>query len=381
MKTLVLATTGLFLLSAGLGQKGAERDTANPAKPTPFLKTFRGAPQDVYEDIPLSVIEGWTSATLTKGCSGETTDGASLRVNNATLGYLTSSLSTKLIPTVYIMVFALGVPANAVTLWMLLFQSGSVSVTIFYTNLAVADFLFCLTLPFKISYHLNGNNWLFGEAMCRATTVIFYGNMYCSILLLACISLSRYLAVVHPFLYRRLPRRHYAILACGLVWLTVFLYMLPFFILKQEYHLEQLGIFTCHDVHNTCETISPFQFYYFISLAVFGFLVPLGVIVFCYVTIVRSLKAYDQKWFWYVKVSLLILSIFAICFTPSNMILIAHHANYYYNNMDDLYVFYLVALCLGSLNSCLDPFLYFLMSKITDHSSSYLTTVKTAREQ
>ena len=104
--------------------------------------------------------------------------------------------------------------------------------TIFYINLAIVDFLFCATLPFKIAYHLNGHNWVFGEVLCRATTVIFYGNVYCSILILASISISRCLAIVHPFTYQGLPKRTYASITCGLVWAAVFLYMLPFFILK-----------------------------------------------------------------------------------------------------------------------------------------------------
>ncbi|XP_004466604.1 proteinase-activated receptor 3 [Dasypus novemcinctus] len=378
MKTLIFAAAGLLLLSPTFGQSGVENGTDNLAEPTLHIKTFRGAPPNSFEDFPLSAIEGWTGGPVTVKSKCPEESVSNLRVSNATVGYLSSSLSTKVIPAVYILVFLVGVPVNTVTLWMLTFRTRSITMTIFYTNLAIADFLFCLTLPFKIAYHLSGNNWVFGEVMCRVTTVSFYGNMYCSILLLACISISRYLAIVHPFTYRRLPKRTYALLMCGLVWATVFLYMLPLFILKQEYYLIQEDITTCHDVHNTCEPSSPFQLYYFISLAFFGFLIPFVVIIHCYTAIIRKLNTFDRRWFWYVKASLLILVIFTICFAPSNIVLIIHHANYYYNNTDGLYFIYLIALCLGSLNSCLDPFLYFLMSKIADHSTDYLTMVKSS---
>ncbi|XP_025293991.1 proteinase-activated receptor 3 [Canis lupus baileyi] len=379
MKALIFVAAGLMLLSPIFCQSGMENDVHNLAEPTLPIKTFRGAPSNSFEEFPLSAIEGWTEGTTTTikfKCPEESV--SNLQVNNATMGYLRSSLSTKLIPAIYILVFVVGVPANVVTLWRLFFRTRSICMTIFYTNLAIADFLFCVTLPFKIAYHLNGNNWVFGEVMCRATTVIFYGNMYCSILLLACISISRYLAIVHPFTYRVLPKRYYAFLTCGFVWATVFLYMLPFFILKQEYYLVQQDIKTCHDVHNTCESSSPFQLYYFISLAFFGFLIPFVVIIYCYTAIIQTLNAYDDRWLCYVKASLLVLVIFTICFAPSNIILIIHHANYYYNNTDGLYFIYLIALCLGSLNSCLDPLLYFLMSKIIDHSTVYLTMVKSS---
>ncbi|XP_054571135.1 proteinase-activated receptor 3 isoform X4 [Eptesicus fuscus] len=210
MKALIFAAAGAMLLSPTFCQSGMENDADDLAEPTLSIKTFRGAPTDVFEEFPLSAIEGWTGSTTVKiKCPEESV--SNLHVNNATMGYLRSSLSTKLIPAIYILVFAVGVPANAVTLWMLFFRTRSICTTTFYINLATADFLFCATLPFKIAYHLNGNNWVFGEVMCRATTVIFYGNMYCSILILACISISRYLAIVHPFTYRRLPKRTYAL--------------------------------------------------------------------------------------------------------------------------------------------------------------------------
>lgn len=376
MKALIFTAAGIMLLSPTFCQSGMENNSDNSAESLLSVRTFHGFPINSFEEFPLSVIEGRTGTiSVNVKCPEESV--STLHVSNATLGYLSNSLSTKLIPAIYILVFAVGVPANAVTLWMLFFRTKPICVTIFYINLAIADFLLCATLPFKIAYHLNGNNWIFGEVMCQATTVIFYGNMYCSILLITCISISRYLAVVHPFTYRGLPKRTYALVTCGLVWTTVFLYMLPFCILKQDYYLVQQNITTCLDVHNTYESSSAFQLYYFISLAFFGFLIPFVVIIYCYTAIIRTLNAYDHRWLCYVKASLLILVIFTICFAPSNIILIIHHVTYYYNT-DGLYFIYLIALCLGSLNSCLDPVLYFLMSKIKDHSTVYLTIVKSS---
>ncbi|KAM6475346.1 proteinase-activated receptor 3 [Liasis olivaceus] len=385
MKTWLLLTIGLFLLSSCLCRK--ENKCGNSSLNFPHdkshpIKTFYGTPQDMYEPIPISATDGLPKSNHKKEkCPMEQSNVSSLKVNNITMEYFTSSLSMKMLPAIYIAVVLIGIPANAVILWMLFFRIRSVRTAVFYTNLAISDFLFCIMLPFKIAYHLNGNNWIFGEAMCRIMTAVFYGNTYCSTLLLTCISISRYMAIVHPFTFRTLPKQFLATLTCGMVWTVVFLYMLPLIIMKQSYRLEQLNIITCHDVFNVCETMLPFQHYYFIFLAVFGFMIPLCLVIFCYISIIRTLKAYDQKWFWYIKVSLLILSIFAICYTPSNVILIAHHLNYYYSSKDNLYFFYLIALCLSSLNSCLDPFLYFLMSKINDNTKTYLTMVKIGQEE
>ncbi|XP_040277350.1 proteinase-activated receptor 3 [Bufo bufo] len=303
---------------------------------------------------------------------------SNLMVNNSTLLYLRSSISTKLIPAIYIIVILIGIPANAIILKMLFSRDRTVCTAIFYTNLAITDLLFCLMLPFKAAYHLNGNNWIFGEAMCRIMTIFFYGNMYCSILLLMSISISRYIAIVHPFIYRSLPKRTCAILLCALVWITVLTFMIPFLINKQTYDLRKPPIVTCNDIYEI--SADAFQITYFISLAVFGYLIPFSVITFCYVSIIRTLGTHNQKWYLYLKITILLLIIFTLCFTPSNIILIIHQVRYHYTKMDDTYGSYLIALCFSSLNSCLDPFLYFLMSEITKPSNKYAKINKVPKE-
>ncbi|XP_069818871.1 proteinase-activated receptor 3 [Dendropsophus ebraccatus] len=299
-------------------------------------------------------------------------------INNATLSYLRSSTSTKLIPAIYIIVILIGIPSNAIVLKMLFSRARTVCTAIFYTNLAISDLLFCLMLPFRAAYHLNGNNWIFGEGMCRITTIFFYGNMYCSILLLMCISISRYIAIAHPFIYRSLPKRTCALLMCSLVWVTVLMFMIPFFINRQTCNLRKYSIITCNDVYET--SADAFQFFYFISLAVFGYLIPFTVIAFCSFSIIKTLGSSNQKWFLYLKITVLLLVIFALCFTPNNILLIIHQVRYHYTQLDDLYGSYLIALCFSSLNSCLDPFLYFLMSEMTKPTNEYVTINKLPQE-
>ncbi|POI33030.1 hypothetical protein CIB84_003218 [Bambusicola thoracicus] len=292
----ILVFTGLLSLTSTLTTESSLNDSA--IKTVSLIKTFRGISPRDYDYIPPHAIEGETKTAHikeNKSSLKKYNDSTLTEVNNTTLEYLTSSLSTKLIPTVYFSAVLLGIPSNAIILWMLLFRIRSVCTAILYTNLAVSDLLFCIMLPFKIAYHINKNNWIFGEIMCRTTTVVFYGNMYCSILLLTCISVSRYVAIVHPFTYKSLPKRTYAIAVCATVWTIVFLYMLPLCIMQQSYYVKQLGIYTCHDVQSACETVSSFQFYYYISLAIFGFLMPFAIIIFCYISIIRTLKTHE--WF------------------------------------------------------------------------------------
>ncbi|MBN3284418.1 PAR3 protein, partial [Polyodon spathula] len=285
--------------------------------------------------------------------------------NPSTIEYLSGDISTRVIPAIYILVVITGLPSNAVVLWTLLSKTKIFSSAILYFSLALSDLLFLVTLTFKIRYHLNGNNWTLGETMCQVVTASFYGNMYCSILNHVCISISRYLAIVHPLTYRSLPKRKCAIGICILVWACFFAAMVPVFFITQSYALPQIGNYfsTCHDVlaHNPEKKL--LLKFYSVLLPVWGFFIPLIVASFCYISILRNLDRSEQIWYWYMKMTGLFFLIFIICFTPSNVINVVHYIRLYSVGKDDFYVYYNIAMCFSSLHSSLDPFLFFLSTK------------------
>ncbi|KAM8962406.1 proteinase-activated receptor 3 [Pelodytes ibericus] len=369
----------LVCVKAGSTEEKHGKLETNASETINISRTFRAYSGGDSQVLPSYLLYDVTEPSTNKvqKCISQGASQDQVKVNNSTIDFLRSSVSTKFIPVVYMAVVAIGVPSNAIILWMLFNHVRSVCTAIFYTSLAISDLLFCLVLPFKIAYHLNGNNWIFGEVMCRITTIFFYGNMYCSILLLTCISISRYIAIVHPFIYRSLPKRTCTIFLCALAWAIVFVYMIPFFTIKQTYTLD-MDLVTCHDVFDS--SADAFQFYYFTTLVIFGFIIPFSTVTFCYFSIIRALAVKHRTRLMYIKITILLLVIFAICFTPSNLLLLVHQVRYHYSNKDDLYGCYLMSLCLSSLNSCLDPFLYFLMSKITNPSNNYVTMTKLPNE-
>ncbi|XP_043919901.1 proteinase-activated receptor 3 [Protopterus annectens] len=343
----------LLILGHSQCKKGLNhQNTSSSAQTNLTIKTFSGSP------------------TTTRKGNPPNTELEILDVKNDTAKYLAGPLSTKVIPAAYTVMIIVGVPSNIITLWMLFSHTRSVPTRMLHINLAISDFLFCLMLPFKTAYHLNGNNWVFGEVMCRANTIMFYGNMYSSVFFLMLIGISRYLAIVHPFTYKSLPKRFYITAACILVWLIIFLSMFPFALTHQQYKINATQKITCHEVQLDTGEMSHFQHYYFIFLAIFGFWIPFVVLVFCYTAVIRTLYNYDQKWLWYVRLSILVIVIFAICFMPSNILLIIHHITKFQYNQDNMYSIYLISLCLGSFNSCLDPFIHFTMIQLTTHSRS-----------
>lgn len=83
-------------------------------------------------------------------------------------------------------------------------------------QLALSDLLLGLTLPFwAVQY---GYGWLFGQAACKILGALFTINMYSSILLLVCISLSRYFSIVHAVELHKKQRPIHTIMICVFVW-------------------------------------------------------------------------------------------------------------------------------------------------------------------
>ncbi|XP_059552857.1 P2Y purinoceptor 11-like isoform X2 [Myotis daubentonii] len=90
---------------------------------------------------------------------------------------------------------------------------------IFSVQLAVSDLFYALTLPPLAAYFYPPKHWRYGEAMCRLERFLFICNTLGSIIFITCISLNRYLGVVHPFFTRShlRPKHAWAISAAGWV--------------------------------------------------------------------------------------------------------------------------------------------------------------------
>ncbi|XP_062290885.1 proteinase-activated receptor 3 [Scomber scombrus] len=283
--------------------------------------------------------------------------------SNGTVGYLNGTLSTKVIPIIYMCVISVGIPANVAILGTLATKIRKVSSAILYCSLAVSDLFLLISLFFKAHYHFHGNNWVLGEAACRVVTACFYGNLYCSAQTLACISIKRYLALVHPFMYKGLPKRMCTAWVSLVVWGVFGAAIVPELLVQQTYRVFELGTTTCHDVLPLDKSSHNFLLYYNLVLTIFGLLVPLVVTVVCYARIICELNHSHLDWAIYIKASSLVFVIFLVCFTPAGLLHFLHYVQLSVNRVGSLYVYFNVAVCLCCLHACLDPFLFLIMSK------------------
>uniref|UniRef100_A0A672HL66 Coagulation factor II thrombin receptor like 2 n=1 Tax=Salarias fasciatus TaxID=181472 RepID=A0A672HL66_SALFA len=294
-------------------------------------------------------------------------------LSDGAVGYLRGPVSTRVIPAVYVLVVAVGIPANVAILCLLATKVRKVSSAILYCSLAVSDLLLLVSLLFKVHYHLHGNDWALGETACRLVTACFYGNLYCSALTLACISVKRYLAVVYPFMYKTMPKRVCAAWACLAVWVAFAAAVGPELHVRQSFWLPQLNRTSCHDVLPLYSRSHHFLLYYNLVLTAAGLLLPLVVTVVCFGRIICELSRSHFDWAMYIKASSLVLGMFVFCFLPAGVLHFLHYVRLFADRTESLYTYFNVAVCLCCLHACLDPFLFLLMSKSAGSRLYFMT--------
>lgn len=280
--------------------------------------------------------------------------------------FLTSRLATVFIPSVYTLIFIISVPLNVLALVMFIRRvHPRKPAAIYMLNLACADLLFVLLLPFRIAYHYNGNHWIYGSAMCRVVTAAFYCNMYCSVLLITCIAVDRFLAVVYPMdsLTWRSPKS--ASGACAAMWLLSIGGVTPLLASEHTVHVSELDITTCHDVLDL-DHLRGYYLYFFPIFTSLFFFVPFMVTTVCYIGIIQTLSALgvenQARKSRAVAMAATVFALFAACFAPTNIILMTHYVRFARAHDDTSYTAYLVATCVGSLSCCLDPLIYYFGS-------------------
>ncbi|XP_001339477.5 proteinase-activated receptor 1 [Danio rerio] len=295
------------------------------------------------------------------------------KISDDAVEFLKGPLVTRFMPSFYIFIVLISLPLNALALVTFTCRIREKKPAVIYmSHLACVDLLFALLLPLKIHYQLNASDWLFGEAACRVLTAAYYCYMYCSILLMMCMSVDRLLAVVFPVASLTWRNARKASLICALVWLLALAGTVPLLLMRQTFQIEDVGV-TCHDalIHNNPKDQQ--YLYVFFILSCFYYFVPLIITIVSYSTIIYVLRAKSNRLSkspsWLKKrrraaiMLIAMLSEFMVCFAPINGILLYHCIRLAVGGNsgegDSSYSAYMLAVCLGSASVFLDPLLYY----------------------
>lgn len=109
-----------------------------------------------------------------------TLEQADISLNQSTCDlFVDQRAAVVLFPVFYSAVFVISACGNGLVLyviWRRRQKFNSTSVYLF--NLALSDSLFTLALPGRIVYYARHFDWLFGDFLCRLSTLLFFANTY-----------------------------------------------------------------------------------------------------------------------------------------------------------------------------------------------------------
>lgn len=268
-------------------------------------------------------------------------------------------------PPFFLIIFLLGALGNSMVVWIYSRVRNRLKTMtdVYLLSLAVADLLFLCTLPFWAVDAIKG--WKFGVTVCKVVSAIYKINFFSSMLLLTCISVDRYIAIVQVTKAQNLKRERlfYSKLVCLGVWFVSTLLALPELIFSEVKTYEG-GMSFCvlvywNNIHNRTKILV-------LSLQIcMGFLLPLVVMIFCYSVIIRKLlqaKSFEKHKA--LRVIFIVVLVFVLSQLPHNTLLIvqaAQAANATMTVCDTVKQFDVageLAMILAYMHACLNPFLY-----------------------
>lgn len=290
------------------------------------------------------------------------------------------SFAALFLPVMYTVCLVVGLAGNTLVVAVYAYHKRLKTMTdTFLTHLAVADLLLLFTLPFWAADASRG--WELGVVLCKIVSACYTVNFTCCMLLLACISLDRYLALARAQggdqrgrLQRAFSRRH-CWKVCVAVWTTAVMLGLPDLKFSEVVKWEPRSI--CLAVYPPSMAKAGKAALEIIEVLL-GFLLPLLVMVICYCSMGRALQGLPtdsrgKKWK-VLRVLLVVVGVFVVTQLPYNVVKV-------YRTMDSVYG--LVTHCgtskvldqaaqvtesLALTHCCINPILYaFVGSSFRQH--------------
>ncbi|XP_056152943.1 somatostatin receptor type 2-like [Lampris incognitus] len=272
--------------------------------------------------------------------------------------------SSVVITLIYFVVCTVGLCGNALVIYVILRYAKMKTVTnIYILNLAVADVLCMMSLPF-IAMQLALVHWPFGEALCRVIMTVDSLNQFTSIFSLTVMSIDRYLAVVHPIKSTKWRKPRVAKSINVTVWGVSLLVNLPTMMFSGLNKVPVCGIVwpEPQEVY-----YKAFMFYTFFV----GFVLPLAVICLCYLLIIVKVKSSgmrvgsaqrkrsERK---VTRMVSIVVAVFVFCWLPFYVFNVTSVTSFIEPTSALKSTFDFVVV-LGYANSCANPILYAFLSE------------------
>ncbi|NXA47807.1 GPR35 protein, partial [Nothocercus julius] len=260
---------------------------------------------------------------------------------------------------VYIPVLAFGIPLNVIAFWVFCWKLKRWTETrVYMINLMIADCSLLFALPFLIYFHQGEHPT---GKLCFTIQCIYFTNRPMSILIITLIAIDRYVAIKFPIKAKTLRSPLKSASVCGLLWIILIIY--AYFHPEFEEGKEQF----CFQKRSSQPKYSS------VLSICFGYFVPLGIVVFCSVEVIKCLKKkmsgsppetkLIQKALHIISVN---LCVFILCFLPFYTVLLLRFAVDVAGAcslISTARVSIQILVCLANANCCLDGFCYYFAAK------------------
>ncbi|XP_016430728.1 psychosine receptor-like [Sinocyclocheilus rhinocerous] len=264
-------------------------------------------------------------------------------------------------------VILIGIPSNVFFLFVsyrLICQKNELGVYLF--NLALSDLLFIMCLPVWVQFCLY-DVWPHGKTMCVVCVFLLFTNFYTSAMLLSCIAVDRYLAIVYPLKFCTFRKRKTAVSMSIAAWIFTVVFN------AMTVHPDSI-----YDVDNSiCLDLFPLpqrQRVVNVARFVVGFLIPALVVGFCYWRICSDVKRNQtlgsmERRHVFRLLGCILLTLY-LCFGPVHIMMVLRVLLEDCPYPNWLFFGYKVSVLLSMLNCLADPLLYCFMSRTGQASAS-----------
>ncbi|XP_041950271.1 B2 bradykinin receptor [Alosa sapidissima] len=278
-------------------------------------------------------------------------------------------------PIYLTLISAIGLLGNGFVLCIFCLQrKASCSVPdVYLGNLAAADLVLVICLPFWAVTIANNFDWVFGVLFCKLVSVAIYMNYFCSVLFLVLVSVDRYLALVQPMRPSCLRRAPWAKRICLAIWLLGLLLSLPVLLFRTVAYVPEARASACFLAYPH----QGWRVQHNITVNVVGFLVPLPVVTFCTYHIIKALRnggpvgvaargmRNERK---ATQLVLAVLIVFVFCWMPYQVVRALDTIDYFRVKTscwwgDFMDVSEQLVVYLAYSNSAVNPFLYVIVGK------------------